>query len=279
MHAVVFDGLRYDTGDKLSYLKAVIRLALERKDLGPDLRTWLDAHLRLRARRDSLAAVALLFAALAPARGGIGGAMSRTRSTTADLSDFRGVSRRVAAIAAIGECVRDIDQLPEPSRAPPSPGSDPLAPPPMVTSPGGTPRHSPLAARRAARPRRSAACRAPRTARELGIARAVRCNRGMTYDMRSVDDQLARVLDPVRPLPAIDVGLQEDARGCILAEDVSAPWPLPPFDNAAMDGYAVLTGSVVAASPSMPVRLSVIEDIPAGSRPASTVAAGTAAGS
>ena len=45
MHAVVFDGLRYDTGDKLSYLKAVIRLALERKDLGPDLRTWLDAHL------------------------------------------------------------------------------------------------------------------------------------------------------------------------------------------------------------------------------------------
>lgn len=98
----------------------------------------------------------------------------------------------------------------------------------------------------------------------------------MAYDMRSVDDQLARVLDPVRPLPAIDVGLQ-DARGCILAEDVTAPWPLPPFDNAAMDGYAVLTGSVVAASPSMPVRLNVIEDIPAGSRPTSTVAAGTAA--
>lgn len=41
VHGVVFDGRRYDTGDKLSYLKAVIRLATEREDIGPDLRTWL----------------------------------------------------------------------------------------------------------------------------------------------------------------------------------------------------------------------------------------------
>ena len=45
MHAVVFTGLRYDTGDKLSYLKAVVQLALGRDDLGPDLRAWLLEYL------------------------------------------------------------------------------------------------------------------------------------------------------------------------------------------------------------------------------------------
>ena len=37
----VFHGRRYDTGDRLSYLQAVITLASERDDIGPDLRTWL----------------------------------------------------------------------------------------------------------------------------------------------------------------------------------------------------------------------------------------------
>jgi UTP--glucose-1-phosphate uridylyltransferase len=41
VHGVVFTGRRYDTGDKLDYLKAVIRLAAERDDLGPALRAWL----------------------------------------------------------------------------------------------------------------------------------------------------------------------------------------------------------------------------------------------
>ncbi|SFK84931.1 UTP--glucose-1-phosphate uridylyltransferase GalU [Geodermatophilus ruber] len=41
VHGVVFRGRRYDTGDRLDYLKAVIRLASERDDLGPPLRAWL----------------------------------------------------------------------------------------------------------------------------------------------------------------------------------------------------------------------------------------------
>jgi UTP--glucose-1-phosphate uridylyltransferase len=41
VHGVVFSGRRYDTGDRLDYLKAVIRLATERDDLGPPLRAWL----------------------------------------------------------------------------------------------------------------------------------------------------------------------------------------------------------------------------------------------
>lgn len=46
VHGVVFRGRRYDTGDRLDYLKAVVRLAADREDLGPPLvswlRTWLD---------------------------------------------------------------------------------------------------------------------------------------------------------------------------------------------------------------------------------------------
>jgi UTP--glucose-1-phosphate uridylyltransferase len=41
VRGVVFRGRRYDTGDRLDYLKAVIRLACERPDLGPELTDWL----------------------------------------------------------------------------------------------------------------------------------------------------------------------------------------------------------------------------------------------
>lgn len=41
VHAVIFKGKRYDTGDKLSYIKSVLELALQRDDLGPALKSWL----------------------------------------------------------------------------------------------------------------------------------------------------------------------------------------------------------------------------------------------
>ncbi len=41
VRGVVFRGRRYDTGDRLDYLKAVVRLAAERPDLGPDFVAWL----------------------------------------------------------------------------------------------------------------------------------------------------------------------------------------------------------------------------------------------
>jgi UTP--glucose-1-phosphate uridylyltransferase len=41
VYGLVFSGRRYDTGDRLDYLKAVVQLASERSDLGPDLRAWL----------------------------------------------------------------------------------------------------------------------------------------------------------------------------------------------------------------------------------------------
>ncbi len=41
VYGVVFRGRRYDTGDRLDYLKAVVRVAADRPDLGPDFRAWL----------------------------------------------------------------------------------------------------------------------------------------------------------------------------------------------------------------------------------------------
>jgi len=38
---MIFRGRRYDTGDRLSWLKATIQLSIERPDLGPDLLSWL----------------------------------------------------------------------------------------------------------------------------------------------------------------------------------------------------------------------------------------------
>ena len=46
VHGVLFSGRRYDTGDRADYLRAVIRLAVERDDLGPDLLDWLREFVR-----------------------------------------------------------------------------------------------------------------------------------------------------------------------------------------------------------------------------------------
>ncbi|MDQ0755330.1 UTP--glucose-1-phosphate uridylyltransferase GalU [Arthrobacter sp. B3I4] len=45
VYGVVFEGRRYDTGDKLSYLKAVISLASERVEFGEELKSWLKAFI------------------------------------------------------------------------------------------------------------------------------------------------------------------------------------------------------------------------------------------
>ncbi|NGO70474.1 UTP--glucose-1-phosphate uridylyltransferase GalU [Streptomyces boncukensis] len=44
VHGVVFRGRRYDTGDRGDYLRAIVRLACEREDLGPDFQAWLRSY-------------------------------------------------------------------------------------------------------------------------------------------------------------------------------------------------------------------------------------------
>ena len=56
-----------------------------------------------------------------------------------------------------------------------------------------------------------------------------------------VDEHLADVAGMIRPLAPVELALAE-AEGCVLAADVTAGYPLPSFDNSAMDGYAVRAG-------------------------------------
>lgn len=93
--------------------------------------------------------------------------------------------------------------------------------------------------------------------------------------MRTVEEHLQSVLAGVEPLSPLDVTLV-DARGCVLAEDVTAPWPLPAFDNAQTDGYAVKASDLLAASDGKPVTLRVIDDVPAGYRASVEVREGSA---
>ena len=56
MHGVVFTGRRYDTGDRADYLKAIVQLAADRADLGPEFLTWLAEFIRTRQPAEPVAA-------------------------------------------------------------------------------------------------------------------------------------------------------------------------------------------------------------------------------
>ncbi|MBA2490068.1 MAG: molybdopterin molybdenumtransferase MoeA, partial [Chloroflexi bacterium] len=83
------------------------------------------------------------------------------------------------------------------------------------------------------------------------------------------------MLAGVSPLESAWTGLL-DAVGAVLAAPVDALVTLPPWDNSAMDGYAVRSADVTDASPSHPVRLPVIGEVAAGHAPSTVVAEGTA---
>ncbi|MFJ6670040.1 gephyrin-like molybdotransferase Glp [Actinosynnema sp. NPDC091369] len=86
-----------------------------------------------------------------------------------------------------------------------------------------------------------------------------------------VADHKARVADLVGMMPVVDLAVA-DCLGLVLARDVVAGVPLPPFDNSAMDGYAVRAADVAA----VPVELPVVEDIPAGRTSVGPLEPGTA---
>jgi molybdopterin molybdotransferase len=80
---------------------------------------------------------------------------------------------------------------------------------------------------------------------------------------RSVEDHRAVVAALLPEMPQEMVWLAQ-ARGRVLAADLVATVSLPPFDNSAMDGYAVRAAELAGADPDRPVELPVGADIPAG---------------
>ena len=93
--------------------------------------------------------------------------------------------------------------------------------------------------------------------------------------MQSVADALASMMGAFEPRGEEEVALPE-AAGRYLSRDVTARLDSPPFDNSAMDGYAVFAEDVVAASTSDPARLRVHGESRAGGEAPSLLERGTA---
>ena len=98
---------------------------------------------------------------------------------------------------------------------------------------------------------------------------------GQKVEMISVDEALEYVLRHFEPLEPEDVEIL-DALDRVLAEVVYSDVDIPPFDNSAMDGYAVRAADTVGASLETPVTLRVIGDLAAGYTTDLVVEPGTA---
>jgi molybdopterin molybdotransferase len=78
-----------------------------------------------------------------------------------------------------------------------------------------------------------------------------------------LEDAQAFVWRHCPPLPVIATGCT-NAAGYVLAADVVADEPVPPFANTAVDGYAVIAADLAAATNVAPVELPVVDEVAAG---------------
>ncbi len=93
--------------------------------------------------------------------------------------------------------------------------------------------------------------------------------------MLTVDQAQDLACEGVATLPPRRKSLLK-ALGCVLADPLVASINSPPFDNSAMDGYAVIAADTAGATANAPRRLRLIEELPAGSVANLMVKSGTA---
>ncbi len=93
--------------------------------------------------------------------------------------------------------------------------------------------------------------------------------------MLSVEEALQKILNEVDPLEEASVPIL-DSPGQVLAEDIKSDINVPPLDNSAMDGYAVISRDTRGASAESPKFLRVIDTVMAGSISQHEVVPGTA---
>jgi molybdopterin molybdotransferase len=81
--------------------------------------------------------------------------------------------------------------------------------------------------------------------------------------MISVEEALEYILRHFKPLEPEEVSIV-DALNRVLAEDIYSDMDIPPFDNSAMDGYALRAADIAEASQDSPVTMGVVADLAAG---------------
>src|SRR5919201_2404372 len=97
----------------------------------------------------------------------------------------------------------------------------------------------------------------------------------MARDLIDVATAREIVLEEAKPLGTEEVPLRR-ALGRVLAADVRCDEAIPPFDNSAMDGYAVRARDTAGAARGAPLRLAVVDESRAGHPARSSAAAGQA---
>lgn len=97
--------------------------------------------------------------------------------------------------------------------------------------------------------------------------------------MLALEAAQATVLERTRPLEveALPLAALASQHGRYASESVRAAHALPPFDNSAMDGYAVRAEDLRSASATAPVRLICLEEVPAGRVASQSLVAGSCA--
>lgn len=98
----------------------------------------------------------------------------------------------------------------------------------------------------------------------------------MTTGPLGAAEAATRILADVRRQPPLRIPL-DDALGSVLAEDVVSRLDIPAWTNSAMDGYAARGADVRGASEASPVRLRVVESLPAGRFPTRAIGPGECA--
>ena len=93
--------------------------------------------------------------------------------------------------------------------------------------------------------------------------------------MISVEDARERILGFFSQLDTEERAIS-DALGQVLTEDIVGKFDVPPWDNSAMDGYALQAPDIAEAHPDAPVTLDVIGSIAAGDLPSQSVRQGAA---
>ncbi len=86
----------------------------------------------------------------------------------------------------------------------------------------------------------------------------------MKPELLPFDDALAALLAQAVPIEGVETVDTAAAAGRVLAVDIRSTLDVPPRDNTQMDGYAVRRADLLQAAPGHPVKLPVVQRIPAG---------------
>lgn len=97
----------------------------------------------------------------------------------------------------------------------------------------------------------------------------------MSARLTSIEEAHSKIIAAALPL-GVETRALAESLGAVLAEDVVAAYDLPPFDNSAMDGFALRASDTAGAAAGRPTELKVVDTVAAGHTPAKSVASGEA---